>query len=245
MIAQVQVQMKANAKTMTPLQVLQSLQQGNARFWTGQATRPEVSAFERRAMIQHQFPSTAVLGCADSRVPVEIVLDQGLGDLFVVRVAGNCLGTTIQASLEYAIFHLDVKVLLVMGHEGCGAIKAAQLPLAVIQKETQNLALVLQQIKQGLHDADSDHVSHIIDARAKDRELGAMNVRNQVERLTQDVQILERVNRGHLIIVGAFYELSSGIVDFMMQVSMPDPDMKPAPGVQSRFNPVTKELVFA
>ena len=88
----------ARAKAMTPAQVLQSLQKGNSRFWTGQAQRPEVSAFERRVLIKQQFPSTAILGCSDSRVPVEIVFDQGLGDMFVVRVAGNCLGPTTQAS---------------------------------------------------------------------------------------------------------------------------------------------------
>merc|ERR1712226_1692090 len=108
---------------------------GNVRFWTGQATRPEKSAFERRALISKQFPSVAVLGCSDSRVPVEIVFDQGLGDMFVVRVAGNCLDTSTSASLDYAVHHLKVKVVVVLGHEGCGAEKAAGLPLEKIEQE--------------------------------------------------------------------------------------------------------------
>ena len=103
---------------MTPREVLQSLQRGNMRFYSGHASRPEKSAFHRRALINQQFPSTAVLGCSDSRVPVEIVFDQGLGDMFVVRVAGNCLGNTTEASLQYAVHKLNVKVLMVMGHEG-------------------------------------------------------------------------------------------------------------------------------
>merc|ERR1712048_1236715 len=106
-------------------EVMADLQKGNARFWMGHATRPEKSAFERRALITKQFPSVAVLGCSDSRVPVEIIFDQGLGDMFVIRVAGNCLDITTLASLQYAVHHLKVKVLMVMGHEGCGAVKAS------------------------------------------------------------------------------------------------------------------------
>jgi carbonic anhydrase len=75
----------------------------------------QVSAFERRALIMQQYPSVAILGCSDSRVPIEIVFDQGLGDMFVIRVAGNCLDTTTTASLQYAVQHLHVKLIVVMG----------------------------------------------------------------------------------------------------------------------------------
>merc|ERR1712137_1245774 len=98
------------------------------RFWMGIANSPEVSAFQRRALIMSQFPRVAILGCSDSRVPTEIVFDQSLGDIFVVRVAGNVLDLAAAASLEYAIHHLKVKVVIVLGHEGCGAVKAAFLP---------------------------------------------------------------------------------------------------------------------
>merc|ERR1719487_2201709 len=116
------------AQARTPKQVLSQLQKGNARFWMGVSRRPEASAFERRALIMQQFPSVAILGCSDSRVPIEIVFDQGLGDIFVIRVAGNCLDTVTTGSLEYAVHHLKVKCLIVMGHEGCGAIKVLQSP---------------------------------------------------------------------------------------------------------------------
>ena len=233
----------AKALAMTPSEVLQSLQKGNSRFFSGQAKRPEVSAFERRALIRQQFPSIAVLGCSDSRVPVEIVFDLGLGDMFVVRVAGNCLGPTTQASLDYAVHHLNVKVLLVMGHEGCGAIKAARLPAEQIQNETKALATVLTKIKKG----GLDNLPHIMDPRASDREAVALNVRHQITELTEDAELMAKVNDGSLIVVGAFYEISSGIVDFFMQVSqkMSQTDIKPAPGVQSRFHPETKETVYA
>jgi carbonic anhydrase len=231
------------AKYTTPSQVLQGLQKGNSRFWTGRANRPGVCAFERRALIAQQFPSTAVLGCADSRVPVEIIFDQGLGDLFVVRVAGNCLFTATEASLEYAVHHLEVKVLLVLGHEGCGAIKAAGLPLDKIEQEPAPLCATLKKLREGLQ---SEHLSKITDVRARDRERVTMNVRNQITQLCQDQQIMAKVNNGNLIIVGGFYEISSGIVDFFMQVSQPNKgDFKPSPGVQCRYNPVTDEIVAA
>lgn len=109
-------QHKSAKLSRNPREVLELLQKGNARFWTGQATRPEVSAFQRRGLIKQQFPTIAVLGCSDSRVPVEIVFDQGLGDMFVIRVAGNHLDTATHASLQYAILHLKVKVVVVLGH---------------------------------------------------------------------------------------------------------------------------------
>merc|ERR1719436_360990 len=94
----------------TPAVVLAEMQRGNVRFWSGAATRPEASAFERRALITKQWPSVAVLGCSDSRVPIEIIFDQGLGDVFVIRVAGNLLDTSTFASVQYAVHHLKVKV---------------------------------------------------------------------------------------------------------------------------------------
>jgi carbonic anhydrase len=233
-------------QVMPPAEVLRSLQRGNSRFWSGNASRPERSAFERRQLISQQFPLTAVLGCADSRVPTEIIFDQGLGDMFVVRVAGNVLGETTEGSLDYAVHHLQVKVLVVLGHEGCGAIKAAGLPMELIDQEPPALAATLKNIKAGLN---QDHISSILDRRARDREAVCINVKNQVMKLSQDVQILQKVNEGKLKIVGGFYEISSGIVDFFMQVARYDPmehgEFKPSPGVQSRYDPLTKKIVFA
>merc|ERR1711972_1055011 len=195
---------------------LAELQRGNVRFWTGQATRPEKSAFERRALIVQQYPSVAVLGCSDSRVPVEIVFDQGLGDLFVVRVAGNCLDTTTTASLQYAVCHLGVKVLLVLGHEGCGAIKAAALPTEKIEQEPPSLRAALLNLKDGL---DGERLSQVHDPRAHDREAVVTNVKSQLAALTKDETIMKKVNQKELMVVGGFYEISSGIVDFFLEIT--------------------------
>lgn len=207
---------RENFKEASPPEVLSQLQRGNARFWTGNAVRPEKSAFERRALIMQQFPASAVLGCSDSRVPIELIFDQGLGDIFVVRVAGNCLETGTAASLQYAVHHLKVKVLLVMGHEGCGAVKAAGQPLEKIEQEPEQLAAALKGMKAGLNE---DRLANVHDARAYDREAVVTNVRRQVERLCDDPAIMAKIQAQELIVCGCFYEISSGIVDFFMEVT--------------------------
>jgi len=204
------------AHAQTPRQALSQLQKGNARFWMGVSRRPEASAFERRALIMQQFPSVAILGCSDSRVPIEIVFDQGLGDLFVIRVAGNCLDTVTTGSLEYAVHHLNVKCLVVMGHEGCGAVKAATMPQHKIEKESAELSSMLKKIKGGL---DEERLKGIWDRRAHDREAVVTNVKAQVNQVSQNQGIMGKVRSGELLVVGAFYEISSGIVDFFHEIS--------------------------
>jgi len=231
---------KAAAMKRSPCEVLAELQRGNVRFWTGQAVRPEKSAFERRALISTQFPSTAILGCSDSRVPLEIVFDQGLGDLFVIRVAGNCLDTSTSASLQYAVHHLKVKCLIVMGHEGCGAVKAAQLPIDAIDREPESLSIHLKSMRKGLDAAD---LGNIQDPKAQDREAVTTNVKAQVEKLVRDKGIMSQVRSGELMMLGAFYEISSGIVDFFHEVSVDEdddvllmqPKRAPSQGVMSRL----------
>lgn len=235
---------QAAAMTRSPADVLAELQRGNVRFWTGQAWRPEKSAFERRALISRQFPSTAILGCSDSRVPIEIVFDQGLGDLFVIRVAGNCLDTATCASLQYAVHHLKVKLVVVMGHEGCGAVKAAQLPLDAIDKEPEPLGKLLLGMRKGLDAAD---LTRIQDGRAADREAVTTNVKAQVETLARDEGIMDKVRSGELMMCGAMYEISSGIVDFFHEISGIEDATSPvrrAPsrGVMSRWCPTENQL---
>eukprot|EP00929_Paragymnodinium_shiwhaense_P114922 TRINITY_DN8348_c0_g1_i2.p1 TRINITY_DN8348_c0_g1~~TRINITY_DN8348_c0_g1_i2.p1 ORF type:complete len:337 (+),score=77.45 TRINITY_DN8348_c0_g1_i2:58-1068(+) len=204
------------AMARTPKEVLADLQKGNARFWTGEAARPERSAFERRALISKQFPCVAVVSCADSRVPVEIVFDQGLGDVFTVRNAGNCLGTSALASLQYAVHNLKVKAVVIMGHEACGAVKAATSPLAALDEFPTELSRWLKLVREGI---DADRVALVRDERARDREAVVSNVRHQVARLSNDAGIMEKVKQKELVITGAFYELSSGIVDFFEELS--------------------------
>jgi len=148
-------------------------------------------------------------------VPTEIVFDQALGDIFVVRVAGNVLDPATQASLQYAVNHLHVKLLVVLGHELCGAVKAAMLPSTELQQFPPELESTLRVIKEGL----GDSATFLSDSRARDREAVTVNVRQQVERLKQDAVVMAKVKSGDLMVTGAFYEISTGIVDFFQEVT--------------------------
>eukprot|EP00929_Paragymnodinium_shiwhaense_P121479 TRINITY_DN93722_c0_g1_i1.p1 TRINITY_DN93722_c0_g1~~TRINITY_DN93722_c0_g1_i1.p1 ORF type:complete len:442 (+),score=80.12 TRINITY_DN93722_c0_g1_i1:94-1326(+) len=197
-----------------PAEVLEELQKGNVRFWTGLTTGGERSVFERRALISKQFPTVAILGCADARVPVELVFDAGLGDIFCIRVAGNCLDTTTLGSLQYAVHHLKVKVVVVLGHEGCHAVReAAGMGQRSPTKQTPSaLRSLLGSLREGL---DVKRLEDITESRARERAAAVTNVRRQLESLREDQGVAKRVEDGELLCVGAFYELSSGIVDFL------------------------------
>lgn len=193
----------------TPEEALHALKTGNARFFGGFAKRPEISANERRALILAQTPFAAVLGCSDSRVPLEIVFDQSLGDLFVVRVAGNVAMPGTLGSIEYAIERLKVHLVVVMGHEGCGAVKGAMLPDDVRADEPENVRLILEEIRPAVAG-----LPPIRDEKARMREAVVANVRQQVHALRQNPVVQRGIARGQIALVGAYFGIGSGAVDF-------------------------------
>ncbi|MDQ3802036.1 MAG: carbonic anhydrase [Acidobacteriota bacterium] len=193
-----------------PQEAIRALKTGNARFFSGAAQRPELSAAERRAQILGQTPFAVVLSCSDSRVPTEIVFDQGLGSLFITRVAGNVIDRATLGSIEYGVGHLKTHVVVVMGHEGCGAVKAAFLPPEARARETENIQFLLNQIAPAIA-----RTPKIRDEKAKMREAVIANVRQQVQNLKQVKFIQEAVASGRIAVIGAFYEITSGAVDFL------------------------------
>lgn len=193
----------------TPTEALRALKTGNARFFGGQARRPELSAAERRAQILGQTPFAVVLSCSDSRVPTEIVFDQSLGSLFITRIAGNIVDTGTMGSIEYGIEHLKTHLLVIMGHEGCGAVKAALLPAADRARETPSIQSLLDQIVPSV-----SKISKIRDQKAKMREAVIANVRQQVQNVHKSASIQRAIAKKNLAVVGAFYEITSGAVDF-------------------------------
>mmetsp|Transcript_7410 Transcript_7410/g.20175 ORF Transcript_7410/g.20175 Transcript_7410/m.20175 type:complete len:504 (-) Transcript_7410:1542-3053(-) len=207
-----------NVKSLTPQDVLTDLRAGNARFWTGKAARPDLTPMQRRALALGQAPKVAVLGCADSRVPIEIVFDQGPGDIFTLRVAGNVHGSHVAGSLDYAVHHLNIKLVVVLGHEGCGAVKAAQLAEADIKGEQPYLRDMLLGMKKDLK-ANSKDLDSIADPRARDREAVIANTRAQVHKILEDKAMRAKVKAGELLVVGGFYEISSGVVDLFEVVN--------------------------
>jgi len=113
------------SQTVAPQEALVRLKEGNQRFASGQSRHAHESAALRQQLESGQHPFAIVLGCSDSRVPVELIFDQGLGDLFVIRVAGNIITDDVIGSIEYARIHLNTQLLVILGHEGCGAVTAA------------------------------------------------------------------------------------------------------------------------
>ena len=197
---------------------IQALRDGNARFFTGEGGRADVGVNERRALIMQQTPFAAVLACSDSRVPVELVFDVGLGDLFVVRNAGNVVGASGLGTLEYATEHLDIHLIVVMGHEGCGAVAAALMPETAIEKEPANLRELIRRIQPSVQD-----LPKIRDKKARMREAVLNNVRYQVHQLRQEPVIQAAEARGQIKVIGAFYEIGSGAVDFLID----EDDLRP------------------
>ncbi len=195
----------------TPAGAIEALKDGNARFFSGKSGRPELDVNERRAQIMGQTPYAAILACSDSRVPVELVFDVGLGDLFVVRVAGNVVGETGLGTLEYAIEHLDVHLVMVMGHESCGAVAAALLTPEEIAQEPENLQGIIHKIAPSVKD-----LPRIRDKKARMREAVLNNVRHQVHTLRQEPVIQAAEARGQIQVIGGYYEIGSGAVDFLL-----------------------------
>ncbi len=194
----------------TPEAAIHALKRGNSRFFGGMARRPEMSANERRAQILQQTPFAVVVGCSDSRVPIELVFDQSLGDIFSVRVAGQIVDPATSGSFEYAVKHLKTKVLVIMGHEGCGAVKAAMLPEADQAAEPEHVRYLLQQISPAVA-----NIANIRDSKAKMREAVIANVRKHVALAKANPVVKAAVAKKELAVVGAFYEISSGQVDFL------------------------------
>ena len=182
--------------------ILKKLLEGNQRYITGGALHPNQSFEHRLELTKGQKPIAAILTCADSRVSPEIIFDQGLGDLFVLRVAGNVINDLFVGSLEYAVEHLNVSLLMVLGHSQCGAVDATIKggnPPGHINSLVQAIKPALDRLKE----QSPDWVNIV----AKE------NVKIGVERLrTIDPILTARYDEGDIDIVGAFYDIKSGKV---------------------------------
>lgn len=191
------------AGQLTPNQALTHLLRGNERFVAGWPDHPNQSAQRRRAVSDSgQQPFAIILSCADSRVPPEIIFDQGLGDLFVIRVAGNVLDDIILGTIEYAVEHMHTPLVMVLGHDKCGAITVA-VEHVPIHSHVQAVLEALQPALLLAEGREGDQVSTAIDA----------NVRYAVKTLQGSEPVLMGAcTTGQLRIVGARYDLDTGEV---------------------------------
>jgi len=195
----------------SPDDALNALRSGNARWAAGQPQSPNISESRRRALAEGgQHPIATVLTCADSRIPVERVFDQGVGDLFVVRVAGNIAGAHEAGTIEYGAEHLHVPVLIVMGHTKCGAVGAA----ASHAKVEGNVHSLIKAIAPAVERAES------LNPTLKDAELVSAAVRENVwqsvfDLIKSSAVCRERIRAGELRVVGAVYDIGAGTVEWL------------------------------
>lgn len=200
---------------ISALEALKCLKEGNHRFASGAPTRNTFISQARIAeLVAGQEPFAVILGCSDSRVPVEIVFDQGLGDLFVIRIAGNIVAPSQIGSIEFATERFGTRLVVVLGHSRCGAVQAT---LEELQQKTENQSWNLRSIV----DCVRPSVETLLDTDLRDDPNALMqhairaNVRASVNHLKHGSAILERLTQKQgLLIVGAHYALETGIVDF-------------------------------
>jgi len=190
--------------------VLQRLKEGNERFVTGRARFPTVQKEVLAELAKGQNPFATILGCSDSRVPPELVFDAGFGDLFVVRVAGNVLGPSILGTLQYAGSHLHTPLFVVLGHEGCGAVKAALATKFEGAAQKSRIAILLDDIQPALESLDGTQPPEALLHSAVEA-----NVRHTVRELLATPEAQARLREGKMKLVGAVYELETGRVRFL------------------------------
>lgn len=191
-------------------EALARLQAGNLRFVNGEARFPTVQKEILADLARAQQPYVTILGCSDSRVPPELVFDAGFGELFVIRVAGNVLGPSILGTLQYAALHLNTPLFVVMGHEGCGAVKAALASRLDGSQHASRIEILLEQIIPALDSLDlqappAELLSSAVEA----------NVRRTMRELLETPEAKARMETSGLRLVGAVYELDTGRVRFL------------------------------
>lgn len=195
----------------TPLSVWEEMRDGNARFVSGEPRHPRQDVERRHVLAAAQTPRAALFGCADSRLAAEIIFDQGLGDLFVVRNAGQVASDSAIASLEYAVAALDVSLVIVLAHDACGAVRAAIDSTALDSPELpphiwRLIAKIVPAARTVLRRSGG------IDPRSLDAEdVGIAHLQNTIDDILASSRLIsDAVAEGRLAIVGANYRLSEG-----------------------------------
>jgi len=203
--------------TVAPAEAMHRLVDGNERFVDQKMASAHQDASRREALAKGQRPFAIVLGCADSRVPPELVFDQGLGDLFVIRVAGEVAPAEVLGSIDYAVEHLGCRAIIVLGHERCGAVEAAlQLPAGTTPEG--NLGELLKDILPAIEKVDRKAPDALDTAVKANAKAVAQTI------VTRSKVVAEMTHKGELVVTPARYDLDTGKVDFMEPIAAPAPD---------------------
>ena len=187
-------------------EIIHELKDGNIRFKSHQRINPRQDNQRVQELSTGQAPSTVVVSCSDSRVPPEMVFDQGLGDIFSVRTAGHALDSISIASIEYAVQHLGSKVILIMGHTSCGAIKASVTSGKNPNSGSKNIDQLIKAIKPGIKTMNYSD-SELVDAAKENVEASIVLLKSK------SPLIRDQIKQGKIKIVGALYYLKSGEIE--------------------------------
>lgn len=198
-------------------EALERLKDGNLRFMSGLGGRDlDFENARRLELVEEQYPFAIVLGCSDSRVPLELIFDQGLGDLFVVRVAGNVVAPSQAGSIEFAAQRFGTPLVVIMGHSGCGAVEAT---IDEVLNPTASLSSNLEQVVNRIRPAVNTLLTvepGISRESLSDRAVKA-NVASMTRLLIHESDLLKTmVEEGRLAVAGAEYSLETGLVDFFV-----------------------------
>ncbi len=197
-----------------PEKVIERLKQGNKRFMEGETNHTAASALTKlkEYAVKGQSPKAIILCCSDSRAPVELIFDQNIGDLFVIRVAGNIVAPSLVGSIEFAASTFGTRLIVVMGHSGCGAIKSTLEFIEHAEIGSENIHDIVSRIKPHIYHLAKQNLSH----EEKTAQAVEANVRASVEQLKRASHLLESgVTKGDLVIAGSILNLESGRVDWL------------------------------
>jgi carbonic anhydrase len=207
------------------MDALERLRQGNARFASGRRKRDMPGgAGKRDGLVEGQAPFAVILGCSDSRVPVEIIFDQDLGDLFVIRVAGNIVAPSQVGSVEFAAERFGTRLVVVLGHSSCGAIEATLEELRrPTGSQSRNLRAIVDRIRPAVEELMAPELG--ANPLTLARHAVRANVRASANHLRRGSELLEQLMQTDgLLVVGAEYSLETGVVDFFDMGPSIDPD---------------------
>ena len=194
--------------SVAPAEAISKLKEGNGRYTSGNLQHPGQTTERRTELANVQHPFAVIVSCSDSRVPPEIVFDQGLGDLFIVRVAGNIINDQGLGSIEYAVDHLGSHLILVLGHQRCGAVQAAKETIAAKGKAPGHIESLVTAIKPAVEATAKKDLDATIKA----------NVNHVVDELRSSTPILKtKVDSGQVQVIGGYYSLDTGAVTFIEQ----------------------------
>lgn len=194
-----------NSENLSAEESLEKLVQGNKRFVELKQKHPDEDKKRRKEMLKGQHPFVVILSCSDSRVPPELIFDQGLGDIFEIRNAGNVLDEHVIGSIEYAVMHCGVKLIVIMGHQDCGAIAATLSGVS----ETKYIKSLEDSIQPAVDDCKRKGLEVNSDNVVKAHVQQDIN-----ELLSQDTELVKYMKEHNVKIVPAYYHLDTGVVDF-------------------------------